>query len=227
MAADPTIATSRKFTFDTEFDGDTLPTNNIYKRLYTAEEAERLIAAARVEGEAAAMQTIEAQATRALLDLAVSTRAALPALAAAAHDHRTGAAELALAAARQIAGAACDRFPEAPLQAALAALSREVEATPKLVLKVSPDLLDRLQAALKETADSIGYGGQIVAKADPALPPAAFVLEWGDGAAAFDPAEAAVRVAAALEGALAAEGLHAESLIPLPPSAPAPEADHG
>ena len=49
-----------------------------------------------------------------------------------------------------------------------------------------------------------------------ALAAAAFVLDWGDGAAAFDPAAAAARVAEALEGALAAEGLHAEAL-PLPP----------
>jgi len=215
----------RKFTFDTEFDGSPLPTSNVYKRVYSAEEAEQLAAAARAEGEAAAMATIEAQASRALMDIAVSARAALPALAAAAHQHRTGAAELALAAARQIADAACARFPEAPLQAALAALSREVEASPKLILKVAPDMLERLQAALQHTAESIGYGGQIIAKADPDLPPAAFVLDWGDGSAAFDPAESAARVAEALEGALAAEGLHAEALIALPPSAE--EAPHG
>ena len=216
----------RKLTFDTEFDGSPLPVSNIYKRLYSAEEAERLAAAARAEGEAAAMQSMEAQAARALSDLAVSARAALPALAAAAHQHRRGAAELALAAARQIADAACERFPAAPLQAALAALAREVEATPKLVLKVAPELMERLQAALKETADAIGYCGQIVAKSDPGLPPAAFVLDWGDGSASFDPTESAARVAEALEGALASEGLHAEALIPLPPDS-AQEAPNG
>ncbi len=68
-----------------------------------------------------------------------------------------------------------------------------------------------------------GYSGQIIARAEPTLPPAAFVLDWGDGSASFDPAEAARRVAEALEGALAAEGLHAEAL-PIPP---ADEATHG
>jgi flagellar assembly protein FliH len=43
--------------------------------------------------------------------------------------------------------------------------------------------------------------------------PAAFVLDWGDGKAAFDPQDAALRVAAALDAALAAEGLHAEPLL--------------
>ena len=66
--------------------------------------------------------------------------------------------------------------------------------------------------ARPKTAEAIGYPGQILARAEPSLPPAAFVLDWGDGSAAFDPAGAAVRVAEALEGALAAEGLHAEAL---------------
>ncbi len=43
---------------------------------------------------------------------------------------------------------------------------------------------------------------------------ATFVLDWGDGTAAYDPQEAADRVSHALETALAAEGLHAEPLLP-------------
>jgi flagellar assembly protein FliH len=49
---------------------------------------------------------------------------------------------------------------------------------------------------------------------DGALRGAAFVLDWGDGSAAFDPQQTAVRIAQALEAALAAEGLHAEPLLP-------------
>ncbi|HEY1750610.1 MAG TPA: flagellar assembly protein FliH [Caulobacteraceae bacterium] len=207
----------RKFTFEASFDGAAPVNASAYKRLYTAAEAEALAAQARAEGEAGAMQRIEAQTARALADLAEAAKAALPTLTVAAHEHRAGAAELALACARQIADAACERFPEAPLQSALAALAREVEATPRLTLRAPPALLERLQAALAETAEAIGYPGQILARADASLAPAAFVLDWGDGSAAFDPAGAAQRVADALEGALAAEGLHAEALA-LPPT---------
>jgi flagellar assembly protein FliH len=220
------MAEARKFTFDTEFGGGRqAPTKSTYKRLFTSEEAEAMAAKARAEGDAAAMQSIEAQTARALADLAEAARAALPTLAAAAHQHRAGAAELALACGRQIADAACERFPEAPLQAALAALAREVEATPRLTLRAPAALLERLQAALTETAEAIGYPGQILARAEPTLAPAAFVLDWGDGSAAFDPAGAAIRVAEALEGALAAEGRHAEAL-PSPINT-ADEASHG
>jgi flagellar assembly protein FliH len=217
------MAEARKFTFDTEFDGAHAPATSTYRRLFTSAEADALAATARAEGEAAAMRSIEAQTAAALGELAGAARTALSTLAAAAHQHRVGAAELALACARQIADAACDRFPEAPLQAAMATLAREVESTPRLTLRAQPALLERLQAALTETAEAIGYPGQILARAEPDLPPAAFVLDWGDGSASFDPAGAAARVAEALEGALAAEGLHAEAL----PTHTADEADHG
>jgi flagellar assembly protein FliH len=46
------------------------------------------------------------------------------------------------------------------------------------------------------------------------VPPAAFLLDWGDGRAAFNPDDAAARVTQALEAAIAAEGLHAEPLVP-------------
>jgi flagellar assembly protein FliH len=220
----PSPANARKFTFDPVFDGGAQSGggSSSYKRLYTAEEAEQMAARARAEGEAGALQRIEAETARALAAIADAARAALPTLAAAAHQHRAGSAELALACGRQIADAACERFPEAPLQAALAALAREIEATPKLILRVAPALKERLQAALTEAAESIGYPGQIIARDDPDMASAAFVLEWGDGSAAFDPVAGAHRIAETLESALAAEGLHAEALA-LDPSLPSPE----
>jgi flagellar assembly protein FliH len=218
MSEARTAAPPRKFNFDSDFEGANPKLAPPYNRLYTSEEAEALVARARAEGDAAAMQRIEAQTARALAEIAEVARATLPTLAAAAHHHREGAAELALACARQIADAACELFPQAPLQAALAALAREVEATPKLTLRAPPALLERLRAAFAETAEAIGYPGQIVARADAGLAPGAFAFDWGDGAATFDPAAAAARVAEALEGALAAEGLHAEAL-PSPNSA--------
>ena len=95
-----------------------------------------------------------------------------------------------------------------------AALAREVEAQPKLTVRVAAHLVERTQAALETTAHAIGFPGQILARADAHLPAAAFVLDWGDGRAAFDPTDAAARVTQALEAAIAAEGLHAEPLLP-------------
>jgi flagellar assembly protein FliH len=213
----------RKFTFDTVFDGDgqiaSAPVRA--KRFYTPDEVEQIRALAYAEGERSALSRAEEAKAQALTAISGAARAALGALAGAAHEHRTGCAELALAAARTIAGAALERFPNAPAEAAFATLAREVEATAKLIVRAAPVMVADLQAALDETALACGFGGQIVVKEDPALPLAAFVLDWGDGRADFDPAAAAERVAQALHTALAAEGLHAEPLTS------ANEADHG
>ena len=89
------------------------------------------------------------------------------------------------------------------------------------IARAPADQVEPMRAALEQAAANAGYPGQIVVRADPALPLAAFVLDWGDGSAAFDPTNAAARGAQALDEALAAEGFHAESL-----SHPN-EADHG
>lgn len=206
----------QKFTFDTEFDagGGVAFQAPRPKRLVPAEEVEQIRLAAFAQGQAQAMSTIAAQQAQALQAIQAACGQALPRLAEVAHEHRVGSAGLALACARAIADAALERFPEAPVQAALAALAREIEAQPRLVVSAEPALAESLQTALDETARAIGFEGAIVVKPEGAFGPNAFTLDFGDGAASFDPAAAADRVTQALEAALAAEGLHAEPLIP-------------
>ena len=119
----------RRFDFGDVFDGDggVTPSRAPYRRSYTHEDVERLCEQARAEGEAAAMRRIEAAQAQALAQIAEAVRASLSTLSAAAHEHRIGAATLALVAARRIADAALELFPEAPARAALDALARKVE----------------------------------------------------------------------------------------------------
>lgn len=205
-----------KFTFDTEFDarGGVAFAAPRPKRTYTADEVEQIRAAAFADGQAQAMASIAAHQAQALAMIQQACAQALPKLAEVAHEHRTGSAVLALACARAIADAALDRFPEAPLQAALAALAREVEAQPRLVVTAEPALCEAVQGVLDDAARAVGFEGAIVVKPEAGFGRHAFTLDFGDGAATYDPAEAALRVTEALEAALAAEGLHAEPLIP-------------
>ncbi|MBL8770793.1 MAG: flagellar assembly protein FliH [Phenylobacterium sp.] len=193
-----------KFAFDTEFDaqGSIAFVAPRPKRLYPAEEVEQIRAAARAEGERAALASVAACSQ------------ALPRLAEVAHEHRQGSAALALACGRAIADAALARFPAAPVQAALETLAREIDAQPRLVVSAEPALAEALMGQLDETARGLGFEGAVVVKPDGAFGPHAFTLDFGDGQAAFDPAQAAERVSQTLEAALAAEGLHAEPLIP-------------
>lgn len=207
----------RKFAFDTEFDaeGGVAYAAPRPKRHFTAEEVEAIRQGARAEGERAALTRIQAQQMALVAEIARACSAAIPALAAVAHEHRVGAARLAMACGRAIADAALARVPEAPLQAAVEALARELECAPRLIVQVSPEAVAQMQPVMDEAAARAGFAGAIQVRGDASVgSPAAFILDFGDGSASFDPAAAAERVSQALEAALAAEGLHAEPLIP-------------
>jgi len=212
QSPDPNAPPLRKFTFDTVFDGDRVITPPKPKTAFTAQEVEQARAQGFAEGQRTVTARAEADAAAALAEAVRAIREAMTALSALAHDHRAGAARLAMAAGRRIADAALDRFPEAPAVAALDALAREVEAQPRLTIRTSPARLERLEAALTKASDAAGFPGKLVVKTDPSLAGAAFTFDWGEGRAAFDPDGAAERIAVALEEALSAEGLHAEPL---------------
>jgi flagellar assembly protein FliH len=206
----------KKFDFGTVFDaaGGVAYAPPERKRSFSPAEVEQIKALSFAEGQRSAVAQAEQVQAAALSEIAGAARAALGALAKAAHGHRAGSTQLAMATARAIAGAALDRFPDAPATAALLALAREVETAPRLIVRAEPQQVERLQAALDGAAQASGFPGQISVKADPALPRAAFVLDWGDGRASFDPVEAEARATAAVQTALIAEGLHAEPLLP-------------
>lgn len=205
-----------KFRFDTVFDGggQVLSASPRPKRTYTADEVEQIRRAAEAHGQSQALAGVAARQADALGVVARACQQALPKLAEVAHEHRVTSAELSLACAQAIAAAALDKFPQAPVQAALEALAREIEAAPRLIVTCDAQLAEGLQAALEETAQAVGYPGAIQVRATPGANPGAFVLDFGDGSASFDPQAAAERVSQALRAALAAEGLHAEPLIP-------------
>lgn len=207
----------KRFIIETVFDGDGDVIASAAprpRRLVPIEEVEAIRAEAYGLGERSATVMAEQAAAASLAQVSHQVADALSTLAAVAHEHRIAVADLAMAAARKIAGEALDRFPEAPAAAAMHALARELEASPKLTVHVPPDMAERLQAALTQAAMEAGYPGQITVRPNASLPPAAFTFDWGDGRAVFDPEASAARVADALQSALAAEGLHGEPLTP-------------
>lgn len=203
----------QKFGFDTEFNGDggIAYAPPAVKRVYVPDEVEQIRIRAFSEGERSGVVRAEQAVAAALAEIAEASRTGLGRMAQLTHEHRTACADLAMAAARVIAGAALDGLPQAPAAAALEALAHEIESTPRLIVRTAPDLVVRLQSTLDETAQACGFPGQVVVKADPSLATAAFVFDWGDGRASFDPTQAAERVADALRTALAAEAPHADS----------------
>lgn len=211
MAEPRPLSAPRPFAFDTVFDGDRVIAPVRPRTAFTAEEVEAARASGFAEGQRSATARAEAEAAAALSEAVRVIRAGLQALKGVAHEHRTAAAELALACGRAVAGEALLAFPEAAATAALQSLAREIEAQPRLLVRAAPAAAPRLQAALEQAAEAAGFAGAVVVKADPAFPPAAFQFDWGEGRARFDPAAAQARVEQALAAALASEGLHAEA----------------
>ncbi|MFA4892964.1 flagellar assembly protein FlbE [Brevundimonas sp.] len=211
---------STPFSFDTEFDASGVVVHaSSYrpaKRSYAPLEVEALVAQGRLEARTEALAESENLQAMALSAIAQALDAAIPALTQVAHAHREQSAELALAAARVVAASALDRFPAAPLQAALEALGQEVDASPRLVIRTG-DLDDATRARIEQLCTDAGFSGVVAFRNEPMMPAAAFQLEWADGRAAFDPADAFVRIGEALHSALAAEAGHAETLTPETP----------
>jgi flagellar assembly protein FliH len=203
-----------KFSFDTVFDdvGAVAYEAPRPKRTFTPEEVEAIRARAYAEGERSAVVQAEQAAAVALRQVAAAMNTALQGLAHIAHGHKVNCAELSLACAKSIAGAALDQFPDAPAAAALATLIQELESAPRLIVRTSTPDPERLRTSLEQVAVNAGLTGQITVKDEPGMAHAAFVFDWGDGKAAYDPNAAAARVAEALQAALASEGLHGDPL---------------
>jgi flagellar assembly protein FliH len=208
---------STPFSFDTEFDAAGVVVSKTafrpVKRAYGPAEVDALVAQARLEARSEALGEVDSIQAMALSGIAQALAAAVPALAQVAEAHRQQSAELALTAARVVAASALDRFPEAPLQAALEALGQEIDASPRLVIRTG-DLTETTHTRLQQLCAEAGFSGVVAFRTEPSMSPAAFQLEWTDGRAAFDPDEAFVRIREALNSALAAEAGHAEILTP-------------
>ena len=211
---------STPFAFDTEFDASGVVVSAAaafrpIKRAYGPAEVDALVAEARMEARNQALAEVDSIQAMALSAISQALAAAAPALAQVAQVHRQQSAELALTAARVVAASALDRYPEAPLQAALEALGQEIDASPRLVIRTG-DLTEATHARIEQLCADAGFSGVVAFRTEPAMAAAAFQLEWSDGRAAFDPEEAFTRMREALDSALAAEAGHAEILTPEP-----------
>ena len=205
----------KPFVFDTEFDASgavvsSRPTQTV-KRVYLAAEVEALVAEARAEARAQAMAELDGVQAMALAEIGQAVGRALPGLARVAHEHRAASADLALAAARIIAGSALEKTPQGPLHEALEALGHEIDATPRLVVRTA-GLSDEARGRIEAVCADAGFTGQVSFRDEPGMESAAFALEWADGRAEYSPDDSARRVGEALAAALAAEGGHAETL---------------
>ena len=177
------------FLFATEFNADGEVLSGPERKYFSRDEADQLAAKARAEGEARAKQ-----AGFASVDRIVGALAPVAAqLSAAAEQLRAEAAELAMIAAKRIAGAALDRQGEEIAAAAIADVIRQLKLNPAITVAISPDAIPAVERRLEQLRAK-GVGGSVSFAPDARAKPGDWRGEWADGATGFsrDAVEAAI-----------------------------------
>lgn len=188
-----------RFDFEVEFtpSGDVLKGPD--RKFFSREETDQLTAKARSEGETRARQAVEAKGFAAVDKVAAHLSPVQAQLAAAATTLRQEAAELAMIAARKIAGAALDRNGEETAAAAIASAIQQLKGSPVVVVSVAPESIPQIERRLEQLRRH-GIGATLQFVGDANAKPGDWRVSWGEGATGFS----RDAVAAAIENALKA-----------------------
>ncbi len=184
------------FTFETEFtpSGDVLKGPD--RKFFSRDEADQLAAKARIEGETRARQAVEAKGFASVDKVAAHLSPVAAQMAAIADTLRREAAELAMIAARKIAGEALDRNGEAVAAEAIANAVRQLKGSPVVVISVAPDAMPQIERRLEQLRKhGIGASLQFVGNAK--AKPGDWQISWNEGSTGYsrEAVEAAIEAA--------------------------------
>lgn len=94
---------------------------------------------------------------------------------------RCQAAELALVIAKKFAPAVIGRFPEAEIENLFTSCVANLNAEPRIVIRVEESLLDALKEKIEFMARKAGYPGRVVIIGEPDARHSECRIEWVDG----------------------------------------------
>ncbi len=188
---------SRKFTFDTEFRGQSDVASDAararQKRTLSEEEIAAMCASAQAEGAETASARAAESMERTIAALVVALRAALDQSHAQIEAVRTEAAMLALAAAKKIAPAALAALPAGDVENAMREAMHKAIGEPRITLRAAPDVIAALEGRVAAIAHEEGYDGRVMLAADPTITNADCRIEWRGGGS--ERSEAAIEAA--------------------------------
>ena len=180
------------------------------RKVLTDEDVAAAHAAGFSEGQQAELVKAERATSEALRAIANMMQMMLGRLNAEALSLRHDATEVALAAARSVAHAALDSYGEDRVEAIVAAAVAHLRDTPRLVVRVSPELAETIEERLIGCAREAGFTGEIAVRPDPNAQTGDCILDWGDGRIVHDRAGALAAIETSAQNWLAsadAEGL--------------------
>ncbi|WP_417489268.1 hypothetical protein [Maricaulis sp.] len=169
-----------KFDFDTEFDhdGQILRDGESYKRFFTQDD----IDSARMWGVEEGREMEEGRCAESLQTIGAQMQLILSRLAGESAALRASATQLALAAARKIAGEALNAYPIDTIEQLTAEAVQDLRDEPRLSVRCAPELVEDLAERLERTARDLGFEGAIRVRGNAEMTGADVRLEWATGA---------------------------------------------
>ncbi|WP_417478713.1 hypothetical protein [Maricaulis sp.] len=169
-----------KFDFDTEFDhdGQILRDGESYKRFFTQDD----IDSARMWGVEEGREMEEGRCAESLQTIGAQMQLILSRLAGESAALRASATQLALAAARKIAGEALNAYPIYTIEQLAAEAVQDLRDEPRLSVRCAPELVEDLAERLERTARDLGFEGAIRVRGNAEMSGADVRLEWATGA---------------------------------------------
>jgi flagellar assembly protein FliH len=190
------MSTHRTFSFGTEFTPDGAVLSGPGQSYFSRDEADRLAAVARAEGEAKAKATGFAGVDRIVGHLTPAQAQ----IAAIAEGLRREAAELAMIAARKIAGDALDANGAKIAAEAVEQAVRLLKHSPALVVSAAPDTLASIEMRMEHLRRQRTLPISFIA--DPKAKPGDWRVEWTEGAASFSREEVERQIDAVMKARL-------------------------
>jgi flagellar assembly protein FliH len=184
---------AQPFSFETEF----LPTGEVIggpqRKYFSREETDQLAAKALADGEAKARQTAEVKGFASVDRIVAHLSPVSAQLAQIADTLRREAAELAMIAAKRIAGTALDQAGEKAAAEAIAQAVRLLKKNPAIIVTLAAESLPEVERRMEQIRRN-GQGASMTFIADPSAKPGDWRIEWADGSVGFsrEQVEAAV-----------------------------------
>ena len=174
----------RTFSFETEFtpQGDVLRGPD--RKYFSREEADQLAAKARADGELKARQTVEAKGFASVDKIVAHLAPVAAQLAGIAEQLRAEAAELAIIAARKIAGNALDKAGDEAASTAIMEVVRQLKLNPVITVSIAPDSMNNVERRMEQLRRQ-GIGSNIAFVPDANARSGDWTVVWGEGSAGF------------------------------------------
>jgi flagellar assembly protein FliH len=189
---------ARAFAFETEFTPNGEVIGGPARKYLTRQEADILAAEARAEGERKTAQSVDARSAAHIERIAGQLHPVQPRLAELADQLRREAAELAMIAAKRIAGAALDANGIENAAQAIEQAIRLLKSGPSVIVTAAAEAQPEIERRIAGVPRLPGAGA-ITVMADAKARPGDWKIEWAEGAIGFSREDVEAAIDAIIE----------------------------